>query len=55
MEHLMGGLIANLTPLGQTPGVHRGQVLPIARAIVVAVPTLALCFYVFVVRRHRDQ
>lgn len=51
----MHGLAAGLTPLGQTPGVHEGQVLPVARVIVVAVPVMALCFYVFVVRRNRGQ
>lgn len=48
-------LLASLTPLGHTPGVHNGQVLPIARAIVIAVPLLALSFYLFVVRRRRDS
>jgi hypothetical protein len=30
--------------------VHRGAVLPAARVVVIMVPVLALCFYVFVVR-----
>jgi len=33
--------------------VHRGAVLPLARAVVLAVPIGALCFYVFVVRARR--
>ena len=35
--------------------VHRGAVLPAARFVVVAVPCLALLFYLLVVRRHRGQ
>jgi hypothetical protein len=33
--------------------VHRGAVLPAARVVIIAVPMLALCFYVFVVRTRR--
>lgn len=33
--------------------VHRGAVLPAARFVIILVPTLALCFYVFVVRTRR--
>jgi hypothetical protein len=33
--------------------VHRGAALPVARAVVLAVPVAALCFYVFVVRARR--
>ncbi|HEY5304834.1 MAG TPA: hypothetical protein VIJ86_12400 [Acidimicrobiales bacterium] len=33
--------------------VHRGAVLPLARVVVILVPVLALCFYVFVVRTRR--
>lgn len=48
-------LASGLTPLGHTPGVHRGQVLPAARFIVLAVPCLAALFYFAVVRRRRDR
>jgi hypothetical protein len=48
-------LASGLTPLGHTPGVHRGQVLPAARFIVLAVPSLAVVFYVAVVRRRRNR
>jgi hypothetical protein len=33
--------------------VHRGAVLPVARVVVILVPIMALCFYVFVVRTKR--
>jgi hypothetical protein len=33
--------------------VHRGAALPAARFVIILVPTLALCFYVFVVRTRR--
>jgi hypothetical protein len=33
--------------------VHRGAVLPAARVVVILVPIMALCFYVFVVRTKR--
>jgi hypothetical protein len=32
--------------------VHQGAVLPVARVVVIMVPVLAMCFYVFVVRRR---
>jgi hypothetical protein len=33
--------------------VHAGAVFPAARVVVILVPTLAMCFYVFVVRTRR--
>jgi len=35
--------------------VHRGAVLPEGRFVVLAVPALALLFYLLVVRRRRDR
>jgi hypothetical protein len=35
-----------------TINVHKGAVLPAARVVVIMVPVLAMCFYVFVVRRR---
>ncbi|MHB8379361.1 MAG: hypothetical protein ACYDB2_05510 [Acidimicrobiales bacterium] len=35
--------------------VHRGVVLPEGQFVVLAVPTLALLFYLLVVRRRRDR
>jgi hypothetical protein len=32
---------------------HRGQILPLARVIVLMVPVGALAFYVFVVRARK--
>jgi hypothetical protein len=32
---------------------HRGVALPAARFVLILVPILALCFYVFVVRTRR--
>lgn len=34
---------------------HKGVVLPEGRIVVIAVPLLALCFYLFVVRRKRER
>jgi hypothetical protein len=35
--------------------VHRGAALPAARVVVILVPVLALCFYVFVVRTRQKK
>ncbi len=32
---------------------HRGQILPVARVVVLMVPVGALAFYVFVVRARK--
>jgi hypothetical protein len=50
----MSGLFAILATSTQVVNVHRGAVLPAARFVVIAVPCMALIFYLLVVRRHRD-
>ena len=47
------GVLSILTRAFAAPAsAHRGAVLPAARVVVLAVPLLALSFYVFVVRRR---
>ena len=53
-ERPMSGLFAILATSTQVVNVHRGAVLPAARFVVIAVPCMALIFYLLVVRRHRD-
>jgi hypothetical protein len=52
---VMNGWLAALTTTTTVVNVHRGAVLPEGRFVVLAVPLLALTFYLLVVRRRRDQ
>lgn len=54
MSFVPGGLFGALNSAASSD-VHRGVVLPEGRIIVVAVPLLALVFYLVVVRRNRDR
>jgi hypothetical protein len=51
----MSGVLGALTAAASPVDVHKGAVLPEGRFVVIAVPLLALAFYLFVVRRKRDR
>jgi hypothetical protein len=51
----MSSWLAALTTPTIVLNVHRGAVLPEGRFVVLAVPSLALLFYLLVVRRRRDR
>jgi hypothetical protein len=50
----MSGWLVALTTTTTVVNVHRGAVLPEGRFVVLAVPFMALLFYLLVVRRRRD-
>jgi hypothetical protein len=47
--------LAALTTTTTPVNVHKGAILPEGRFVVVAVPFMALLFYLLVVRRRRDH
>ncbi|HEV3188168.1 MAG TPA: hypothetical protein VGZ04_08985 [Acidimicrobiales bacterium] len=51
----MSNLLTALTTTTTVVNVHRGAVLPEGRFVVLAVPALALLFYLLVVRRRRGD
>jgi len=51
---IMNSVLAALTTTTTVVNVHRGAVLPEGRFVVLAVPALALLFYLLVVRRRRE-
>ncbi|HVA53551.1 MAG TPA: hypothetical protein VNF05_08550 [Acidimicrobiales bacterium] len=51
----MSTWLATLTTTSTLVNVHKGAVLPEGRFVVVAVPSMALLFYLLVVRRRRDR